>query len=96
LDWGTVPQGAAAEQGRLAGDWYVQGSRPRVWSSIGTAGILGVRACGHAARIRVRQHGGGGHGGAGASSSAPTLCVTGDKAEREKEMGKGMTDGPHM
>jgi hypothetical protein len=30
------------------------------------AGILGVRACGHAARIRVRQHGGGGSHGAGA------------------------------
>jgi hypothetical protein len=30
------------------------------------AGILGVRACGHAARIRVRQHGGGGSDGGGA------------------------------
>jgi hypothetical protein len=52
------------------------------------AGILGVRACGHAARIWVRQHGGGRPWGAGASSSAPTPCVTGDKAERKKRDGE--------
>jgi hypothetical protein len=47
----------------------------RVWSPKGTAGILGVRACGHAAHIRVRQNGGGsGHGGR--RSPCPTARVT--------------------
>jgi hypothetical protein len=38
----------------------------RVWSPKGTAGILGIRACGHAAHIRVRQNGGAAAMGAGA------------------------------
>jgi hypothetical protein len=38
----------------------------RVWSPKGTAGILGIRACGHAAHIQVRQNGGAAAMGAGA------------------------------
>jgi hypothetical protein len=50
----------------------------RVWSPRGTAGILGVRAQGHAARIRWWGDDHGGRRG----SPAPTRCVTGRKKSR--------------
>jgi hypothetical protein len=70
----------------------------RVWIPRGTAGILGVRACGHAACIRGRRHGGGGsHGGCAAPCPTTRVTpVTGWKTRRKGEMGKGLTRGPHM
>jgi hypothetical protein len=81
-------------------DWGLGSYRwsARVWSPRGTAGILGVRACGHATRIRGRQHDGGGSHGGGAAPwpTARVTPVTGWKTGRKGEMGKGLTRGPHM
>jgi hypothetical protein len=68
---------AADLDGDQGGDWGLGSYRwpARVWSPKGTAGIVGVRACGHAAHIRVRQNGGGG-GHGGRCGSCPTAHVT--------------------
>jgi hypothetical protein len=54
---------------------------------------------GHAARIRVCQHGGGGgHGGPARAPCAPTPCVTGVGRERreEKRDGERADCGVHL
>jgi hypothetical protein len=67
----------------------------RVWSPRGTARILGVRACGHAAHIQVRQHGGGGGHGGRRELLAPPRRASRERMQRGKERwGKGCPVDP--
>jgi hypothetical protein len=62
----------------------------------GRRAILGIRAQGHAAPIRLGRWETLAMGGAAPCPTVRVMLVTGWKTGRKGEMGKGLTGGPHM